>query len=71
MSASTGVHTEVHIPLADIRVIKIIRIFFFMRKWLGMAAHVCPATQKAETGQSKFRPYLGCRVSAKPVPVTR
>lgn len=70
--ASTGMHTEVHIPLADIRVIKIRRIFFFlMRKWLGMVAHVCPATQETEAGKSMFRPYLGCRVSAKPVPMTQ
>lgn len=69
--ASTGMHTEVHIPLADIHVIKIIRIFFLVRKWLGMVAHVCPATQEAEAGKSKFRPYLGCRISAKPVPMTQ
>lgn len=42
-----------------------------MRKCLGMVAHVCPATQEAEAGKSKFRPYLGCRVSAKPVPMTQ
>lgn len=35
MSGSTGMHTEVHIPLADLRVIKIIRIFFFYEKMAG------------------------------------